>query len=150
MTANLEAFGLEIGEKERGTELALGRGVGAGAKDMYRLNVAGSRRAAVVGQSSVGRGLMFVCDATGAIKSAMFVPSGGAINIRNSAEIAIAAVKQGANGGELEITSSNGEPMVRAAVHQNGYGVVAAGPGAFRSGMGVLGLPGSFIVGKAR
>jgi hypothetical protein len=38
--------------------------------------------------------------------------------------------------------------MVDAGVEPGGFGVVRAGPAAFKSGFGLLGLPGSYIAGK--
>jgi hypothetical protein len=39
--------------------------------------------------------------------------------------------------------------MVEAGVNEANIGVVRAGPASFAPGVGILGLPGSYIAGKA-
>jgi hypothetical protein len=49
----------------------------------------------------------------------------------------------------LRIWGRDGQqPLVEAGVDEKGIGVVRAGPEGFKPGMGVLGLPSSYISGK--
>jgi len=62
-------------------------------------------------------------------------------------EHAVALLSEATYGGMLAIYSSSGEDMVEAGVVQGGFGVVRAGPAGFNPGVGLLGLPGSYIAG---
>ena len=62
-------------------------------------------------------------------------------------ERAVALLTEAAHGGMLAIYSSSGEDMVEAGVVPGGFGVVRAGPAGFNPGVGLLGLPGSYIAG---
>ena len=49
----------------------------------------------------------------------------------------------------MELFNNAGLVMVQAGVNEYNVGVVRAGPAGFHPGVGILGLPGSFIAGKA-
>jgi hypothetical protein len=119
---------------------------------MYRMLFfsGGGATVAGVGQSQTGAGLAFTADTKGTYKSRMYVASDGKglFRISRTGEDTLAQLTEGANGGLLTLYSSQGEPMVDAGVEAGGFGVVRAGPAAFRSGVGLLGLPGSYIAGK--
>jgi hypothetical protein len=69
--------------------------------------------------------------------------------IFNNNQQSVAELTEGeSKGGRLAIFNSSGENMVVAGVAEEGFGVVRAGPEAFKPGVGILGLPGSFIMGK--
>lgn len=70
----------------------------------------------------------------------------GEVRVVNN-EAVLAALSQGASGGgELVLTDAGGTPMVKGFTSPAGVGVVLTGP-AGRPG-GVMGLPGSLIMGK--
>ena len=52
-------------------------------------------------------------------------------------------------GGYLLICAAGGcgNPMVEAG-DEGGYGVVRTGPNGYQPGVGLMGVPGSFIIGK--
>jgi hypothetical protein len=54
-----------------------------------------------------------------------------------------------AGNGRMELFNNAGLVMVQAGVNEYNVGVVRAGPAGFHPGVGILGLPGSFISGKA-
>ncbi len=111
----------------------------------------GSVRVAGIGESNLGSGSAFVADKSGNVRVAMNAPSsGGLISAYNTAGVPVATLSEGKTaGGLLEITSSGGERMVVAGVQPGGFGVVQAGPASFMQAAG-LGLPGSYIAGKAK
>jgi len=138
---------------ERGIEL--GRGVESTTPDKYKLLVNGkSALLAGIGQAASGNGILFVADAAGAIRSQASVPEsgaefGGRVAVIGAGNQQIALLRRGETGGGLLLlTNSKGEPMVDAGVHAGNYGLVRAGPGAFRNIPGMLALPGSYIQGK--
>jgi hypothetical protein len=49
----------------------------------------------------------------------------------------------------MRLYNNVGAPMVEAGVNEANIGVVRAGPASFAPGVGILGLPGSYIAGKA-
>jgi hypothetical protein len=121
----------------------------------YRLRVLGKgqKPIASIGQNSEGTGLAYIADTQGQIR-AMLAASGdkgGLAGIYDpSTQLSIAALMQGDNGGgAMRIWGrGGGQPLVDAGVDEKGVGVVRAGPDGFKPGMGVLGLPGSYISGK--
>ncbi|HEY7290185.1 MAG TPA: hypothetical protein VH583_10140 [Vicinamibacterales bacterium] len=144
-----DSFGLRMSEAKTGKGLELGRGVFGTTSDMYKLVVAGSARAAAIGQSEAGSGIIFVANQTGDVRARMFASrSHGIVDILNKDSIPVAAFQDNDQGGLLLLTSSGGEPMVDAGVHDKSYGMVRAGPASFKLGLGSFGLPGSFIMGK--
>ncbi len=106
-----------------------------------------------IGQSQGAAGLAFVADINGNIKARMTNSQDGKgrINITpNSDADSIAELTEGAHGGGKLFICSPGNcdpPMVEAG-DAGGYGIVRAGPMGFNPGVGLLGLPGSFIMGK--
>jgi hypothetical protein len=142
------SFGLQMGEQDTGVGLELGRGVYGRTADIYMLSVG----RAMIGQSKVGSGLMYVADQNGDIRSRAWASteSGGTVDILNGSEQRVASLEQGTHGGMLLLTNSTGERMVDAGVESGGYGVVRAGPASFKLGLGPFGLPGSYILGKPK
>jgi hypothetical protein len=113
----------------------------------------GGKLVAGIGQSTGGDGVVTVNDMQGNQRAAMYVqrPSGGGmVDIINSAGKSVAALMAtGEGNGKLQLFNSNEVTMVEAGVNANNIGVVRAGPAGFAPGVGILGLPGSFIAGKA-
>jgi hypothetical protein len=140
---------LENGEQR----VELGRDPVQGGNYRLRVLGKGQRPIASIGQNSEGTGLAYVADTQGQIR-AMLAASGdkgGLVGIYDpSTQLSIAALAQGdAGGGAMRIWGrGGGETLVEAGVDKNGVGVVRAGPEGFKPGMGVLGLPGSYISGK--
>jgi hypothetical protein len=121
----------------------------------YRLRVygKGGKRLATIGQNSSGGGVAAVADAQGQVGAliAASADQGGFAGVyRTSTQMTIAALTQGTSGGGvLRLWDPDGkQPMVEAGVDANGIGVVRAGPEGFKPGMGLLGLPSSYISGK--
>lgn len=54
-----------------------------------------------------------------------------------------------AGNGQLQLSNNAGVTMVEAGVNKNNIGSVRAGPAGFHPGVGILGLPGSYIAGNA-
>jgi hypothetical protein len=132
--------------------LDLGRDGGSGA---YRLKVFGSDGKAVagIGQNSVGAGTAQVADQSGVVRAVLAVDDKGHADIYNGSGVGVALLTEGPSaGGNLTIYGSAGSkagaPMVEAGVTAEGIGVVRAGPEGFKPGLGLLGLPGSYIAGK--
>jgi hypothetical protein len=107
-------------------------------------------RVAGIGQSQSGRGAVYVADSSGNVRAVMRMdednkPLFAVINSMN-----IATLGQGESlGGKLTLfAAGGGDPMVEAGSTAEGIGVVMTGPGKFKPGFGVLGLPSSYIAGK--
>ena len=149
--ASGESSGLVITE-DGNKRLELGRRPDKGTYRVLFYQKAGLPVAGI-GQSEGGSGLAFVADTNGVIKARMTNSQDGKgrVNIsRTSDGLAIAELTEGVNGGgKLFICSPGGcdPPMVEAG-DAGGYGIVRAGPMGFNPGVGLLGLPGSFIMGK--
>jgi hypothetical protein len=109
-------------------------------------------RIAGIGQSSGGRGAAYVADTKGTVRAAMRIETDdtGFFAVNNAGGQTVASVTEDPAGGRLVISNSTGEMMVLAAVNPKGFGVVQAGPAAFKPGLGLLGLPGSYIAGKPK
>jgi hypothetical protein len=111
---------------------------------------------AYVGQSAAGSGLAMVADTAGTPKASMFLPTigsggiAGQVMVSNAQgkDVAFLATGQG-GAGLLQLTDSSGNLMVEAGVTKEGRGVVRTGPGMWNSGVGIVGLAPSFIIGKA-
>lgn len=119
----------------------------------YRLKILGSggKTVAGIGQNHLGTGTAQVGDEAGNVKAILSVgeQSKGIVNIFNANGTAVIAVTEGAAaGGLLQIMNAGGQPMVEAGVSKEGFGVVRAGPEGFKPGLGLFGLPGSYIAGK--
>jgi hypothetical protein len=147
---NVTWTGLVMREKDK-DRISIGRTVEKAER--YSLEVYGSdqKLAAWIGESKGGGGLVAVAD-HGVEKARMFLTDGtsaGTLGILRRGSDALALMTEADSGGGLfRILSASGVPMVEAIAGKGGFGVVAAGPGAFKSGAGLLGLPGSYIAGK--
>jgi hypothetical protein len=111
---------------------------------------------AYVGQSAAGSGLAMVADTPGTPMASMFLPTvgsggtAGQVMVANAQGKEVAFLSTGQGGaGLLQLTDSSGNLMVEAGVTKEGRGVVRAGPGMYNSGVGIVGLAPSFIIGKA-
>lgn len=142
--------GVIIQENDR-TRVNLGRN----DKGAYGLRVfnASDKLVAGIGQSEAGSGIAVVGDAQGAIKARMYVMSttgAGMVEVVNAQGIGVATMSAAGHDGAglLQLTNASGTVMVEAGVLKSGIGVVRAGPAGFNSGIGFLGLPGSFIQGR--
>jgi hypothetical protein len=151
MDVSLLAEGPSAGvvAKEAGTTRVHLGSVGAG----YSLTISGKdgNTVAGIGQTKPdGVGLVVVGDQAGEMKAALQVTDGrGMVAVQSSARVPVANLSQGANGGgHFQLVGPDRQVMVEAGVAKDGYGVVRAGPAGFAPGYGVLGLPGSYIVGK--
>jgi len=69
----------------------------------------------------------------------------GAAQVFTSGGVLLGSLTQGVNGGILQLNDMGGTPMVEAGT-TNGVGIVRTGPILKRGG--ILGLPGSYIMGK--
>ena len=108
-----------------------------------------------MGQSSVESGVAIIADTLGQPRLRMFMagPAAGAgkVALVNSEDVEVATLAvDGQQNGLLQLFNGEGTKMVEAGTLDTGIGVVKAGPGAFQPGFGPLGLPGSFIQGKAK
>jgi hypothetical protein len=112
---------------------------------------ASGNRVAGIGQSQAGRGATYVADARGTIRAVMRIGEDDSpiIAVTNG-DPTIAALMEGeAKGGKLLLFDASGHtPMVAAGATTDGVGVVRTGPEGFKPGLGVLGLPSSFLIGK--
>ena len=129
--------------------------LGRNDKGHYGLRVyePGGKLVAGIGQSTGGDGVISIADAKGIQRAAMYVnaPGGGAVDLINSQGKTVAALlATEAGNGMMQLFNRDGKTMVEAGVNENNVGVVRAGPAGFHPGVGILGLPGSFIVGKAQ
>lgn len=122
----------------------------------YRLRVdgKGGKLLAQIGENSEGRGLVLAADAQGKIGALLTADEtlGGMAAVYGaSSEWTVATLGQGdSRGGSLRLWGPGGgpKPLVEAGVDSDGVGVVRAGPEGFKPGMGLLGLPSSYISGK--
>jgi hypothetical protein len=112
----------------------------------------GGKLIAGVGQGNGDDGVVTVSDAQGNQRAAMFVtPQGGGIlQVLNKSGQGVGSLyATEAGNGRMELLNNAGVVMVQAGVNEYNVGVVRAGPAGFHPGVGILGLPGSFISGKA-
>lgn len=112
----------------------------------------GGKIIAGMGQSTSGDGVAFVADSQGNQRAVMSVlPKGGGIlEIRNAEDKGVARLLASELGnGRMELLNNAGAMMVEAGVIPGDVGIVRAGPSSFAPGVGLLGLPGSYIIGKA-
>jgi hypothetical protein len=85
-------------------------------------------------------------------RAVMFVnpEGGGTLQVLNKTGQSVGSLYATAAGnGRMELLNNDGVIMVQAGVNEYNIGVVRAGPAGFHPGVGILGLPGSFITGKA-
>jgi hypothetical protein len=111
------------------------------------------KRIAGIGQSLAGGGAAYVADKNGDVKVEMRVTAEkqvGRIEVLNDKQpLAVLTEEQSGSGGLLVLYSKDGTPMVDAGVHPTeNIGMVRAGPAGFPVGVSLLGLPGSFVIGK--
>lgn len=144
-----ETFSGVVSNEDDKRRLELGRG----DKGNYRLlfmNAAGEKVAGLGQMIETGAGNAFVLSPGGGAAELLLDDKGSAqINVLSPKRIAVAQLRQTADGsGALMLTNASGVPMVDAGVISDSFGVVRAGPAAFKSGVGLLGLPGSYIAGK--
>jgi hypothetical protein len=128
--------------------------LGRNDKGNYGLRVyePGGHMIAGIGQAFTGSGVAMVADTSGAERARIYVQpnGGGIIEIANAQGTGVATLSAGAQGsGLLQLSNNSGKVMVEAGVTQEGVGLVRAGPSGFPPGAGLIGLPGSFIIGKA-
>jgi hypothetical protein len=142
-------LGLDLRENEQ-LRLTAGR-----IEGNYSLQIKepGGTLVAAIGQSvKTGTGAVSVFDRSGNGSALMYVlptTNGGIVEVVNAGGIGVASLSAGKAGdGRLQLTNSSGQTMVEAGVTVDGIGVVRAGPHGFNSGIGFLGLPGSYIAGK--
>ena len=136
---------------ENDTErLSVGRTEGGGFS--LRVFEPGGKVVAGMGTTEKGDGLAFVADKQGIARTLMSVlpDGGGSLEVRN-VEGKLAAHLWGTpqGNGRMQLFNNAGTTMVEAGVNEANVGVVRAGPAGFHPGVGILGLPGSFIAGKA-
>lgn len=128
--------------------------LGRNTKGSYGLRVyePGGHLIAGIGQATAGSGVAMVADTSGKQRAAMYVQTngGGIVEILNPQGTGVATLSAGAQGtGLLQLSNGSGKVMVEAGVTAEDVGLVRAGPSGFPPGVGLLGLPGSFIIGKA-
>ena len=143
------AAGLQVMEDGE-TRVMVGRDEKSGAY-LFKVFGASGKAIAGIGQNKLGTGTAQVAQADGTVKALMTVDESGrgraAIFGPSATEVAI--LTEGASGGGLlTINDASGAtPMVEAGSN-GGVGIVRAGPAGFKPGLGLLGLPGSYIAGK--
>ena len=127
----------------------LGRSPETGNYRLLFFGADGKHRVAGIGESGLAAGLAFVSDTNGRIRAQMVASAlGGEISASNK-DRPVATLTEGKTGGGLlEIGNSGGDRMVVAGVQPGGFGAVQAGPASFMQAAG-LGLPGSYIAGRA-
>ena len=120
---------------------AMGQAVKAGGGVVAAYNAAGN-----IGSILSGTGQIHVADNSGKTMATMVAESGqGAFSVRNTGGATIVRIGEGKNGGLIEIGDQAGTVMVQAGSFP-GRGVVRAYPLGY-PGMGLLGMPGTFISG---
>lgn len=138
---------IQEGDKNR---INLGRGETGG----YGLRVfePGGKMVAGIGQASAGDGVVTLGDTQGNQRAVLYVEpkAGGVVKVLNNGGKTVAEMFATSNGnGQMRLYNNAGAPMVEAGVNEANIGVVRAGPASFAPGVGILGLPGSYIAGKA-
>jgi hypothetical protein len=133
--------------------IVIGRPNPADGSYSARFYTPAGQRVAAIGQTRAGQGGVTVADAQGNPRAVMLVSTDGraGIGIQNAEGTLVGNLGEGGTGGGLlSLTNSSGETMVEAGTTDGGFGVVRAGPEGFKPGLGLLGLPGSYIAGKAK
>jgi hypothetical protein len=139
---------------EAGSILRAELGSGSDTEGQYRLVFLSKlgQPVARLGEIRSGGGSAAVAGSDGVARAGMTFgdDNRGAVYVQNAQGQAVARLTEGGTaGGLLKITSSTGEVMVDAGVNPGGFGIVRTGPGSFMMAAGI-GLPGSFIMGKAK
>jgi hypothetical protein len=128
--------------------------LGRQATGRYSLQVFGAQNKMVagMGQSKAGSGVLQIADAAGALKSSLFVHSdngSGRLEVRNGPGTIVGMMAASPQAGLLQLTDGGGGVMVEAGVSaKDGAGIVRTGPNMRHSGVGLVGLVPSFILGK--
>lgn len=121
-----------------------------GGHYVLKVLAAGGKAVAAIGENSVGTGTAQVADASGNVKAMLTVDKDkGKAAILGPQSNEVAYLTQGAAGGGLLriLDAAGASYMVEAGITE-GVGIVRAGPAGFKPGLGVLGLPGSYIMGS--
>lgn len=145
-----QGAGIRVMENVK-TRLDLGRDPESAT---YRLKVFGKDGSvrAGIGENSAGTGTAQVAGTDGVVRAVLTVDrdSKGHADIYGAGAKSVAVLTEGSHAsGYLALYGSNGgPPMVEAGSTADGIGVVRAGPEGFKPGLGLLGLPGSYIAGK--
>lgn len=138
------------------TRIDFGKDAAMGHYRLKFFEKSGQWVAGIGQEPTSGAGLAMVNDAAGKPRAAMGVLGGaqagkGAVYVANDSQIVVAQMREGDyGGGLLRIDNAEGAEMVAAGVEKDGYGVVSTGPQAFKPGLGLFGLPGSYIAGKTK
>ena len=117
-----------------------------------RVLEAGGKLVAGLGTTDKGDGLAVVADKQGAPRVLMSVlpDGGGSLEVRNvQGKLAAHLFGTAQGNGKMQLFNSAEVTMVEAGTNEANVGVVRAGPAGFHPGVGILGLPGSFIAGRA-
>ena len=149
--------------RSNGAEM-LGLGARDGAPGVYVYDAAGNRPLAALAQATtVGGGVVYTADSTGVIRMLMSgkgelhavdgaghtratMTQDGAFTARSAAGVTVARFGETNGVGKLQLANSEGDSIVEAGQLVTGAGIVRAYP-IGTPGMGLLGLPGTFITG---
>jgi len=152
-----------VAERSDGSDMAA-IGSFQGAPGVYVMDPSGKKPIAVLAQAKVGGGVAYATDSAGIIRALVSgqgefhaadgvgrtratMTQDGAFTARNASGVTIARFGEGAGGvGQLQLANSAGSAIVEAGQLVTGAGVVRAYPMG-TPGMGVLGMPGTFIMG---
>ena len=113
----------------------------------------GDKKIAALGVTTEGSGQAVVADASGTAKVVMNVgvsDNKGRVYITRGGNDTLAALAEGDHGGGVMVLCKSegcNPPMVDAG-DAGGYGLVRTGPLGFNPGLGLVGTPGSFLMGK--
>jgi hypothetical protein len=106
---------------------------------------------AYMGQSDMGNGLIFIAGKDGKRGAEAYSDDNtntGFVTVKNTKGLDVGSLYSDADGaGRLRLTNAEGEIHVNAGVTE-GRGVVQTGPGMRHSGVGILGLVPSYILGN--
>ena len=120
---------------------AMGQAVKVGGGVVAAYNAAGT-----IGSILSGTGQIHVADSSGKTLATMVAENGeGAFSVRHPSGTTIVRIGQGKNGGLMQLGDEAGTIMVEAGSFP-GRGVVRAYPLGY-PGLGLLGMPGTFISG---
>ena len=145
----LSSARMTVNENDQ-TRMSLGK---SAAHGNYMLDFSsGSHDIAKIGVSyETNAGSALVFDQSGYRRVAIAAADGkGVITVLRGDALPIAQLTEGkSKGGRLLICSADGcdPPMVDAG-DAGGYGIVWTGPQSYNPGVGLMGAPGSFIMGK--
>lgn len=147
--ANGESFGLSISEGGD-QRVELGR---RPAGNYSLIFSKGGNKVAAIGETKDGSGQAVVGDSQGVAKAIMNIgqqDGRGRVWITDNGSDTLAVLAEGDHGGGVMAICKRGgcnPPMVDAG-DAGGYGLVRTGPLGFNPGLGIVGAPGSVLVGK--